>query len=175
MKVTRPSHVPAEHVLPSSRRTPYLTYDLIASPFSPSLIFACLSILSRICSSHAQAKELYIPGVFVTARAGDELVAAATTPKDGTENGDPQRIADGRYGAGGLTVRFETDNAVGKAWGTLGATAWPEDILGARVLARQLRVSRHAVFVTGLHRLNKGQSIPQIMSQNYLGVRGVRR
>lgn len=82
---------------------------------------------STVCP--LQAKELYIPGVFVTARAGDSLVAA-----NNNNNGQ-----DGK-GMGPLTVTFEPDNAIGRAWGALGATQWPNDLLEARVLARQLRV-----------------------------------
>ncbi|CAM9990737.1 unnamed protein product [Ectocarpus sp. 4 AP-2014] len=89
-----------------------------------------LGVLQNVGAPDPLAKELYIPGVFVTARAGDSLVAA-----NNNNNGQ-----DGK-GMGPLTVTFEPDNAIGRAWGALGATQWPNDLLEARVLARQLRVT----------------------------------
>ena len=82
----------------------------------------------------------------MTARAGDALAAAATAAansppfddscaRGGLEEG-------GRCRPGGLKIRFTPDNAVGRAWGALGATPWPDDLLEVRVLARQLRVGR---------------------------------
>ncbi|CAM9216823.1 unnamed protein product [Ectocarpus sp. 13 AM-2016] len=89
-----------------------------------------LGVLQNVGAPDPLAKELYIPGVFVTARAGDSLVAA-----NNNKNGQ-----DGK-GMGPLTVTFEPDNAIGRAWGALGATQWPNDLLEARVLARQLRAT----------------------------------
>ncbi|CAM9103839.1 unnamed protein product [Ectocarpus sp. 6 AP-2014] len=89
-----------------------------------------LGVLQNVGAPDPLAKELFIPGVFVTARAGDNLVAA-------NSNNTRQ---DGK-GMGPLAVTFEPDNAIGRAWGALGATQWPSDLLEARVLARQLRAT----------------------------------
>ncbi|CAN0189410.1 unnamed protein product, partial [Ectocarpus sp. 8 AP-2014] len=89
-----------------------------------------LGVLQNVGAPDPLAKELFIPGVFVTARAGDSLVAA-----NNNNNGQ-----DGK-GMGPLTVTFDPDNAIGRAWGALGATQWPNDLLEARVLARQLRAT----------------------------------
>ena len=98
----------------------------------------------------------------MTARAGEALTAAATFSATATADGSgdggnvngngnghdhdhgdtANRHGATRCGAGGLMVRFSPDNAVGRAWGALGATPWPTDLLEARVLARQLRVRR---------------------------------
>lgn len=88
-----------------------------------------------------------MPGVFVTARAGDALAAAATAaanspPLDDGCTATSGLEEEGRCRPGGLKIRFTPDNAVGRAWGALGATPWPDDLLELRVLARQLRVSR---------------------------------
>lgn len=84
----------------------------------------------------------------MTARAGDALAAAAAaaanSPPADAGNDSCTRHAQGGGGrcrASELKVRFSPDNTVGRAWGALGATTWPDDLLEARVLARQLRVS----------------------------------
>ncbi|CAM9697356.1 unnamed protein product [Ectocarpus fasciculatus] len=91
-----------------------------------------LGVLQNVGAPDPLAKELYIPGVFVTARAGDSLAAAAAV---NNENGQDDK------GGGPLTITFEPDNSIGRAWGALGATQWPSDLLEARVLARQLRAT----------------------------------
>ncbi|CAN0145401.1 unnamed protein product, partial [Laminaria digitata] len=91
-----------------------------------------LGVLQNIGAPDPLAKELYIPGVFVTERAGDILKTAITTANTTISTQNPP-------GARGVTLRFDPDNRVGRAWGTLGAMPWPEDLLEARVLGRQLR------------------------------------
>lgn len=97
--------------------------------YAKTRITSLLSLSPSIRCLPLQAKDLYIPGVFVTARAGDSL-AAATNNNNGQDD----------KGMRPLTVTFEPDNTIGRAWGALGATQWPSDLLEARVLARQLRV-----------------------------------
>lgn len=94
-------------------------------------------------------KELYIPGAFVTARAGAALVIAASalnvtdrnlSTHDGIvlQNSDATSAGTAQH----LEVSFEPDNSVGRAWDALRATPWPEDMLEARLLARQMEVSQ---------------------------------
>lgn len=90
------------------------------------------------CPFSPQAKELYIPGVFITARAGERLAAAAATTN--THGG---RKRETGYLASHLTVAFHPNNTVARAWVSLGAITWPTDLLETRVLERQLKASEH--------------------------------
>lgn len=103
------------------------------------LTFALLFSVPHPLSSTLQAKELYIPGVFLTERAGDSLAAALLNSYDQEEEGEEGENT-GPAAELGVTISFEPDNSVGRAWAVLGATRWPAGLLEARVLARQLQV-----------------------------------
>lgn len=107
------------------------------------MMFLKLALLFSVphpLSSTLQAKEIYIPGVFLTERAGDALAAALLNSYDQEEKGGDGENT-GPAAEVGVTVSFEPDNSVGRAWAVLGATRWPAGLLEARVLARQLQVN----------------------------------
>lgn len=49
------------------------------------------------------------------------------------------------------TVRFDSDNGVGRAWAALGGAVWPVGLLDARVLARQLQVNKRMTLRSSEH------------------------
>ncbi|CAM9188216.1 unnamed protein product [Ascophyllum nodosum] len=94
-----------------------------------------LGVLQNVGAPDLLAKELYIPGVFITDRAGERLVSAAATGANETR----ERSFNNNHPAR-LTIEYEPDNNVARAWGSLGVTQWPaKNLLAARVLARQLK------------------------------------
>ncbi|CAM9587726.1 unnamed protein product [Discosporangium mesarthrocarpum] len=82
-----------------------------------------LGVLQNVGAMDAQAKKLFMPAVFVTARAGDWLSSVASRR------------------SGPRAVRFSPDNSVARSWADLGSVTWPEDPLEQRVLARQLKAT----------------------------------
>eukprot|EP00904_Undaria_pinnatifida_P006761 jgi/Undpi1/3214/HiC_scaffold_15.g06588.m1 len=102
-----------------------------------------LGVLQNVGAPDPLAKELYIPGVFITARAGEALSTAAAAAAATPNTPNTLNTTDSRFGTD-VTVTFHPNNSVGKEWGALGAIPWPEDLLELRVLAKQLRASHAA-------------------------------
>lgn len=128
-------------------------YDVPIYACNPNWVFHA----SCACLFHPQAKELYIPGVFITARAGERLSAAAATTNT---HGDRKRETG--YQPSHLTVTFHPNNTVARAWVGLGTITWPTDLLETRVLERQLKASEylgHSYHVYSEH-VRGGKRIP---------------
>lgn len=77
------------------------------------------SALQNVGASMELSKLLYIPGIFVTLRAGEALFEAASKS--------------------GVTISMREDSSIAAAWATLSEIEWPEEKTARGVLAKQLR------------------------------------
>ncbi|CAM9880783.1 unnamed protein product, partial [Choristocarpus tenellus] len=80
-----------------------------------------LGVLQNVGALDNLAKELFMPAVFVTSKAGDRLAIVAQPGSSGV-------------------VHLVPDNSIAQGWADLGSLSWPDKLLERKVLMRQLQV-----------------------------------